>query len=350
MSVAQRVRLFEPDLFSDVRKPRFEEIDPRRAEPVFPVLETCYGIPRARVESIRSVPNCLNSELWLIRTGPKRLFLKKRQAASFGFIEDLLRELRTLRSAGGDAFPELHPAVNGGYSVVRDDSVYYLMQDADPDAQYAAGGEAGLGEAVGRAVTALKTLRVKGLNSRRYFTDAEQKKFSDLKQAASDGRLSPRVEPYWESFRRHYETVLEECKKSGWLRDADETCHIDLHPHNLLVEDSRLVRVLDLESIQRAHRPACLGFFVFKALRNQAVLKGSRNDTARLRGSLVEGLLRSKALDASETGLLSLGARVENLKRFLAGFLNVDPLEGGPRLPIFGKALAGEIDAVFSET
>lgn len=65
--------------------------------------------------------------------------------------------------------------------------------------------------------------------------------------------------------------------------DQIKPCHIDLHPHNVLMADDQVAAILDWESLQRAPRPVFMGFSLIKMGR-QAVAAG--RDVAAVKAAL----------------------------------------------------------------
>lgn len=99
-------------------------------------------------------------------------------------------------------------------------------------------------------------------------------------------------------------------QKPLFLGSTLSTCHIDLHPHNLLFSQRAFSSFLDFESLQLANSNVSLAFSIFKLLRQFAVVNSSSLDqTSFLPNALDSFLLEvAKSFSISRSTLSSFPA------------------------------------------
>lgn len=361
MITAKASKFFQPDLFC-AREPVFVAARAAVQRKTLDRLKGSYGFSKKmihRFEEPEEAP--INSQIVIVYTKSEPMVLKslelcKSEPLKAKQIEYCLRLVTQLREERHIPFPKVIPAVDGKFAASREGCLYYLMRFENGEAHYPHKDKRDIHAVaanIGKLYGVFRQLRdAFVLPQRRYFEPDEIQIVNRLQKAASNRKLNSKARCYWPAFQKQYEIAYKEFFKRGWSQKKSELCHIDLHPHNLLLRDFNVVGILDFESVLLGNRIACLGFSVFKLLRNYAALtKGSQSTMAQLRGIFLEELIQNKALDTEDVPLLSLGARLENIKRFLHGFRNQneDNLCGGERMPIFGRALSGEIDYIFGE-
>lgn len=109
----------------------------------------------------------------------------------------------------------------------------------------------------------------------------------------------------------HLEEVLS---VRGRLRTLPlRPTHIDLHAHNLLVDQRGHVTILDIDSIRLAPVPVALGYAAFKLCRQAHVAKHGRGDPRALAKRFLQRALGAAVEGADD--LIWLGAKAELLKR-----------------------------------
>ena len=361
MMSATENQVFQPDLFC-VQKPVFMPVAVAAESGALEVLRNFYTVTEKMVRRLEEPkPAPINSKIVIVHGQSEAFVLKGFELEKFlplklEQIEGRLRLVAELRREARLPFPEIIPSIRGRLAVEDGHSLYYLMRYENGGAYYPHKDEQDIdavAACIGKLYEVLRPLSRKlDMPRRKYFESNEIRTFELLQRAASNGSLDPSAQSYWPVFRKQYEMAYKEFSKCGWSQKEPEICHIDLHPHNLLLRNSKVVGVLDFESILFGNRIACLGFSVFKLLRNYAVLtKASQAKVSQIREKFIEKLIRNKALDSGDVPLLSLGVRLENIKRFLYGFRNQNEnkLRGGERMTIFGNALSGEIDFIFNQ-
>ncbi|MDO8455189.1 MAG: phosphotransferase, partial [Sulfurimonas sp.] len=97
---------------------------------------------------------------------------------------------------------------------------------------------------------------------------------SDLSSALTDN---------WEFLQKTYSQLLK--YKDTLLHSKLTPCHIDLHPHNLLIEENELKSILDVDSIKLNHTLIAISFSMYKLLRQSIVnrnIKDNSNEISRI--------------------------------------------------------------------
>jgi len=95
-----------------------------------------------------------------------------------------------------------------------------------------------------------------------------------------------------------------------------QALHIDLHPHNLLLNDSHCF-ILDIDSIKQSHWPTSTGFGMFKLLRQSLVLDHKKGSFIKNSNDFTKTLSKNHGYENIPWELLFLGAKTEILRRLL---------------------------------
>jgi len=97
-------------------------------------------------------------------------------------------------------------------------------------------------------------------------------------------------------------------------------CHIDLHPHNILVKNHKIVSILDFESFVYAPIESAVYFNIFKLARQTVVAGGGSSniktvkDVVRL---MLDELRKNKIVNSIESGHVILMTKVEVFRRII---------------------------------
>ncbi len=352
-----RINLFQNDIFS---KPAVKFIplkDSALEKEVWAVLKNNYTIPRASVRNLQ-VPRdrLVNSQLIRVETTSQKLILKRIAGNKLDAAaqEKRLQWIHFLNQESQRNFPRLIHKRDHRFTASTQRYLWYLMHEEE-GVEYPGRSQDAListAHGIGRLFAKFKNACPKLTSFQRaYFTPSETTIFKKLAATKNLANFTPNLRQFWPSFYLEYRKTHAEYLARGWHQFPTRPCHIDLHPHNILLRQSKFVCCLDIESIQYGNRLACLGFAVFKLLRNYAALtKVSDAVLSKTRDRFVRALIETHALTKSEVPLLVLGARVENIKRFLHGFLGQrgPRFKEGERIAIFGRAMAGEIERVYA--
>lgn len=111
----------------------------------------------------------------------------------------------------------------------------------------------------------------------------------------------------------------------GRLADLEHlpigVCHIDLHPHNILVRDHNLAAIVDMESFQINRVAISLGFAIFKLARQFAVANDygfrDKGKIAQAGAAFVSAVLSHCQLSGAEVRHLEIAATFEAYRRLL---------------------------------
>jgi hypothetical protein len=330
--------LFQPDLFSRSSQ-EFTKTSKSAAAEISSVLSEYYGISASDIEE--PLPKAVNSRLF--RSG--NIILKKVSTNTFKDAESAethLRFIEKLRNLGV-LLPEILPGRNKKLAQTFPSFFIYAMKAAEDECTYLDGDRETILSAFQTAAGFYKAAAAQGAPaalSSRDFNEGNDK----------DALLKVPIEIRNDKTVAHHWTAFEAAYKKDYASFEPKPltlCHIDLHPHNILVKNRKIVLILDLESIRPCWKIASIGFSIFKLLRNYAVQLQDTSSLKKLREEIYTELVNTGVLNREDLLLLPLGARLENVKRFLTVVQNHENfLNWGDRLPIFGRALAGEIDAV----
>lgn len=97
--------------------------------------------------------------------------------------------------------------------------------------------------------------------------------------------------------------------------------HIDLHPQNVLISNKGAVSFLDSASLMLSDRIPCVGYALFKFMRNHVATsphkKNALNAIRFIRCAVTERFVLDRVFRRQEADLLALGARAMIFKRIL---------------------------------
>jgi len=97
-------------------------------------------------------------------------------------------------------------------------------------------------------------------------------------------------------------------------------CHIDMHPHNLIVRDGRVVAILDYASYLTAPVEVMIAFNVFKLLRQSAAIMGREFDksvVANMCHRVIDVLSTAGLISKHNFERMAFLAKVEIMRRLL---------------------------------
>lgn len=356
---------FEKDLFSQTR-PVFESVALETEPSMISALTENYPHLVSSVTHLSTpLPKPINSEISKIQTLQSGFIFKRialvKSKMSANDLESHLCFVNENREPGDLKFPRLYQSKQGRFVIESEGMLCYLMEDFDRS-QYA--GEDG--DALLKIILQMgrmfryfekKPMPHHLFPPRVYFSSEDEIIFESLVQSLEDGTvdrdgsIGRQVRQYGSMFVEKYQESRSLFYRKKWHELPRRLVHIDLHPHNILVRPDGSICFLDFESLRAANPYACLGYAIFKLIRNAVALRGAaitEMEGIRLRNHFLQCLLESAELNLEDVSLLKLGAQVENITRFLTILKNAETrARWGDRLPMFGKALAGEIDYVF---
>lgn len=351
---------FSPDLFSD-STPRFHDAAPKLATAVSAMLRARYPGLGAPSGMRQSGAMEINSSNFLVEIGRIACIVKRWPALGDAEL-DARRSQAALANwlAGeGVAMPALLPSADGELVVAQADRTWCVLEYVDGDYFSGEGGQLlATGYAIVELFQALRRVpsdRFAGASlgepppPAHELLAALDRDRSVWKSAfgAEDAALLSDAWPH--IMAALSETVAAEAQ----LRASVATCHIDLHPHNVLVRDGSVAALLDFPSLLQAPTGPMLAFGLFKLLRQAIVARGGSAPDAQLRAQrdqVVGALAASGMIGDGRPATLTRLAKTEILRRLsLIVQLNVEKRnrEWNHVLPIQARALA-EADVAFS--
>jgi Ser/Thr protein kinase RdoA (MazF antagonist) len=158
-----------------------------------------------------------------------------------------------------------------------------------------------------------------------YFEDQEIDFFNHLDASkahwraelgSDDGDI---LAAYWETIERDFHEVSQALPILNSL--PKQITHFDLHPHNMLLRDGKVVALLDFDACYQLPAALGIGFSASKLLKRVGT---SRQDTPRP-GTLIDDAVcffqamgESNPRDGSDRNLLRLFAKAETLRRLIS--------------------------------
>lgn len=323
--------LFKQDVFC---RPQygFYEVSARERLRIKNLLTKSYG-NIGTVRAIDRLPgNNINSLNYRIST-VRGVFLLKKMSVRAAEEKSRLAHLQKIVQASHQEslnLPEMVPATDGSLLSWGNDA-FWLVMDWLPGVHYD-GQEACL-KKIFEAIAQLNVFlgSFPGGRQKRFF-----KTYSFYEPTELQGFL--KYQQWYQRSKTGNKDLLERnlrfsaetifsCFDPRTLRLISETfvpehlTHIDLHPHNILVTKSGRVSFLDLDSISFSHRLPCIGYAMFKLVRNYVVAhKTQKNLGAKLpqvRNNVTRLFIKYGIFNESEVKTLALGARAMILKRMM---------------------------------
>lgn len=354
--------MFEPDLFSDPR-PKFHEAAEQSVAEVSAVLLAHYpdiGAPEGRVYQSGALE--INTSNFLVRAGGCGYIVKRwpsgttperstrnTQAALTNWLAQ--QDVRVPGIRGS--------AVSGDLVIEHEQCCWCVMDYVAGDYFSGEGNEFldagialhGLFLVLRRAPDALRILQI--------IEPATQQSLEIMAELERQRASWPRIfsEPYatllsaaWSGVTAALERILE---LEPALRSSIGPCHIDLHPHNVLMSGGKTTAFLDFHSLMQAPSGSMIAFNLFKLARQAIVARdgnGPDADVRAQRDEIVARLGASSLIGRHAPDDLSLLAKAEIMRRLLLILhlnLEMNNRDWNHVLPVQIRALK-EADRVFS--
>jgi hypothetical protein len=290
-------RLFTPDLFSR-SQPIFEEVSAQRKEALSELFLNNFGKIDAIVNFIRQAGGLeINSSNFAVHTNQGPYLLKVHRdlnAQDREIIEDQSALVEWLRNSG-QPVPAPLRGQTGDYLCSTGDG-NWISAMSFVEGEYFTGRPQSI-QAVGRAVgdfhAALLNVPKDFRLERQYpmLTDIDREVFRTV-TASEDAALSKFSIQHRELLKRHQRLLSETWERvldyyPQFSSSESGLVHIDLHPHNMLLRDNRLIAFLDFDSLMEGPLNMMLGFSCYKLLRQVLCVEGWIGD----------GLQRSHLVD-----------------------------------------------------
>ncbi|MBI4449787.1 phosphotransferase [Candidatus Uhrbacteria bacterium] len=319
------LRLFQPDIFSDPI-PRFVSVDDTIAQAVRAILSEHYPAlctPALRIEQVRG--NEINSTNVRVET-EGGVFLVKRVRGSEGraHLNRVLDIAVWLHGAGVPA-AAIVPTRDGQTSMVDGDAqwcVFEFIPDGFfsgicTDELYAAG------RAIGMLHRALKQIPDQ-LHPERTIHDQPRTLERIIHTCAERSTDWPRLfgvmtadmlQAQWGSLRQTF--AAARLRWDAMERMSTQACHIDLHPHNLLVRDGSVAAFLDFYAVVSGRIGTAIAFATFKLVRQHAVHQRlvDPDDIAERGRCFVDAVREALPLDDEVMNTMLAHTQLELLRR-----------------------------------
>lgn len=354
--------LFLPDLFSSPG-PKWYEAHGEKTVDVAHMLNTYYSVAGDEVSSIQQSNAIeLNSNNYLVHTSDRKLVVKRWPMVSTQDSADLetQAQLANWLVEQSISLPYIHQSKQANKYVIEYQECYWCVMNykdgnyfsgAGNELQVAGGQLCDLFSALGRAPHSLQiTKSIQSLSNKT--TDVVNR----LEQERSE----------WENiFGESYANILNESwpdiksdlnkllAEQSNLKSQIGLCHIDLHPHNVLVIDGKTATILDYHSLMTAPREITIAFNLFKLARQAIVEKGGDYSDEHVRAQIdlvICKLIEHGVFDSQLRDQLSSYAKMEIMRRLLLIIefnINEKNQDWNHILPVQILALK-EADLVFS--
>ena len=351
--------MFAADLFSDPRVV-FNQSDAETAARVRAVVEIHFPQLGPVEDSVwQSGAMEINSSNFRLQTAQGAWLLKKLSPRPDELsIKRVQAALNNKLAAAGLPLPGFLPNARQQNLVVeQDDSAWCLMPFVD--GRYFAG-EPGELQAAGQVIRdlflrlreygadydALGEILPPGEPELELFEQVGQRDASWSKCLDQD--MATQLADCWPGLERDLRQIVDRFPS---LAEISGACHIDLHPHNLLLQDGHVVAILDFESLLLAPVDVMVLFGLFK-LGRQAMVAQAAGNPAPIRdilSSIVDDLRAQGILGAVERGRIPLAIKAEIIRRIMI-ILRLSVLEDNDRwnhvLPVQLTALT-EAEVLF---
>ncbi len=158
-----------------------------------------------------------------------------------------------------------------------------------------------------------------------YFEDRERKIFSYIREMRSrwPDVFGPEnaviLEASWDRVAEAFAEVT--AAEAQLCSMPQQVTHYDLHPHNMLLANSKITAFLDFDACYRIPAEIGIGFAASKLLKRIAVARRENSRQGTLYGDaccFFDALHRSNPKHASERPLLRLCAKAETLRRLIS--------------------------------
>lgn len=319
---------FSPDIFSK-DKPIFSDIDRKKSDEIKTVFNAWYGYLEAEITIIKKFGGLeINSNNFLIETN-KGVYILKTLKRTDSFKLDILEKQSTLMTwLFQSHLPCPLPIKNMKETYVCEVEDKWVSLMTFVPGLYFSGGEAdnimGLGEAVGLFHAQLKCAPNEFIPSRQYpqLSDLDKEMFDAVVCGAQD-RLSLFPEEDKKLLIDNKSFLAEIWAKvldyqNEFIESEKSLTHIDLHPHNVLMNDGKVAAFLDFDSLMWAPLKMMLGFSAYKLLRQSISMKINRISKQEIRGVLdeyLEGVYKYLPELRTEKKVLALFACTEICRR-----------------------------------
>lgn len=316
--------LFLPDIFSR-NVPEFKSCSDDTTAEVIEVLKHIYKLDVPSGSTIEKLVGLeINSKNYRITLPSRQLALKQTNRINENATVANQLALSQLLLERGINFPRLLRSHEGDYVSVHNNSSW-ILGDFVSGKYYSGQNDesAGLGVLLGSMQGILDNLDVKDLPVSNIVSNWQETRsvFAEFYKMESDWPHIFPAQDYlllndnYEALRKSID-VVEDFKAT--VIDRPVVTHIDLHPHNILVNNSGKLIVLDVDSLQVSYRLQSIAFAFYKLMR-QHVISNKIGLSVENIGNAVQGFAmhysKGCKLDKSDFGNLQSAAMVEVVRR-----------------------------------
>lgn len=320
--------LFTPDLFSKTT-PEFISVSELDFNDIRSVLQSYYPHEIGIVQEVQQLKgNEINSINFKIKTTERFYLIKK--ISSRSNIAELSRlfNLNNILHDNDVPFPRVIPCIDGSL-VVKDSNAQWCVLEFLQGSYFS--GESmeeleSAGYMIGKLHKTLQNISGKLWPKEKisYFREDDDKIISEFNNKQNEwpdivGEETALIlQENKDLIRSTFELINS--KKEIILKSRTQVSHIDLHPHNILVQNNRLSAFLDIDSMKIANVRISIAFSIYKLMKQHSVklrLSDHPSEISNNARRLFAAMNKLFPFTDQEIYNLSVFAVVEILRRIL---------------------------------
>ena len=261
------MNLFKKNIFS-TSSPTFSKLADSETGDLISIINKYY--PTLQVKEIHQIGAFeLNSNNWKIVTNQEEYILKR---ASLEKQEALKSQAQWTSELSSTGFPTLHFLKNNSDKIISIDTKYIYCMTIFKSGDY-------FGTTLNEWTDlilhlkrmydyTLKTKQSPALSKRLFFTEEEN-------------ALIQKISPQGQIKQQNIETIVLEYEKMKLFYDQHKhqyntgVFHVDIHPHNLIFNNNKLILLTDFEAFLTTTVEISLGFGLYKCARQLLAINES---------------------------------------------------------------------------
>lgn len=321
--------LFLPDLFSDAG-PRWYKAHSEKAVDVAHVLNIYYSVAGDEVNSIQQSNAIeLNSNNYLVHTRDGKLVVKRWPMVGARDRVDMetQAQLANWLAEQRVSVPDIYQSKQTNKYVIEYQEYYWCVMNYIEGNYFSGAGNelrvvgeqmCGLFSALARAPDSLqvtKSIQSLGNNTTDVVNRLEQER-AGWENIFGESHANILNES-WADIKSDLNNLLAEQSN---LKSQIGLCHIDLHPHNVLMISGKTAAILDYHSLMMAPREIIIAFNLFKLARQAIVEKGGDYLDEHVRTQIeliICELIENEVFDSQLRDQMSSFAKLEIMRRLL---------------------------------
>ena len=321
------MKLFQPDIFS-VPFPAFVTVTDDVFSKIGELLEQQYDIKTNAIRKIEQVKgNEINSNNFKVETDSMFLFVKRNVLHDNIYELTRMLDLTNWLQERMKAFFKIIPCNNGSL-VSQQGRALWSVSEFIPG-RYFSGESIDELKAVGHSIGGMhdvvrdipshlcpkKKIKLFPIDSEKIIDETFSRREEWVDVFGED--LAPIIED-------NTDLMLSTCalinsNKETIFRRQTQTCHIDLHPHNIFVNDG-VIHFIDLDSLVLTKPCVAIGFSIYKLMKQYSIRQKLVDNPSKIaedaRGFLFS-LQEKFAFSDEEIRVLYLSAIAEIFRRIL---------------------------------